>query len=97
MSAVRLPGRRLVIQREVRLRGPGAPTKREIRASEEDLWVGGMRHPLSALSLLPRASLFRGSLRPCLESYFQRHPEFELYIQGLMGGSQALPKGESPP
>eukprot|EP00969_Alexandrium_andersonii_P050696 2227830-Alexandrium_andersonii.AAC.1 len=27
MSAVRVPGQRLVIQREVRLRGPGAPTK----------------------------------------------------------------------
>eukprot|EP00969_Alexandrium_andersonii_P286519 12665681-Alexandrium_andersonii.AAC.1 len=67
MSAVRLPGQRLVIQREVRLRGPGAPTKREIRASEEDLCVGDMRHPRRALSLLPRASLFRDSLRPCLE------------------------------
>eukprot|EP00969_Alexandrium_andersonii_P301266 13318609-Alexandrium_andersonii.AAC.1 len=45
MSAVRLPGQRLVIQREARLRGPGAPTKREIRASEEDFASGARGAP----------------------------------------------------
>eukprot|EP00969_Alexandrium_andersonii_P187266 8274502-Alexandrium_andersonii.AAC.1 len=60
MSAVRLPGQRLVIQREGRLRGPGAPFKREIHASEEELCVGGMRHaapPESTQSLAPSVSL----------------------------------------
>eukprot|EP00969_Alexandrium_andersonii_P073793 3255056-Alexandrium_andersonii.AAC.1 len=59
MAAVRLPGQKLVVQREVCLRGAVAPTKREIRASEENVCVGGRRHPLRAVSVLPRASQFR--------------------------------------
>eukprot|EP00969_Alexandrium_andersonii_P026646 1162661-Alexandrium_andersonii.AAC.1 len=56
-----------------------------------------MRHPLRARTLLPRAARFRDLLRPCLESYFQRHHEFEDYLKGLMGGAQALAKGGCPP
>eukprot|EP00969_Alexandrium_andersonii_P092000 4061585-Alexandrium_andersonii.AAC.1 len=57
-SAARLPGQQLVIQREVRLRGPGAPAKREVRAAEEDVCLGGTRHPRRALSQLMRCLLY---------------------------------------
>ena len=60
------------------------------------MW-GGMRHPARAPAMLPRAAQFRDLLRPCLESYLREHPEFEAHIRSLMGGAQALSKGESPP
>eukprot|EP00969_Alexandrium_andersonii_P370538 15477484-Alexandrium_andersonii.AAC.1 len=37
ITSVRPPGQKLVVQREVRLRGPGASAEREIRASEEEI------------------------------------------------------------
>eukprot|EP00969_Alexandrium_andersonii_P069605 3070969-Alexandrium_andersonii.AAC.1 len=56
-----------------------------------------MRHPLRAVSFLPRSGAFRDLLRPCLESYLQSHSGFEDYLQGLLSGARALHKGECPP
>eukprot|EP00969_Alexandrium_andersonii_P057943 2552492-Alexandrium_andersonii.AAC.1 len=91
-----MPSQRLVIQREVRLRGPGTLTKREVRAVEEDICIRGMRDPRRALSQLSHATRFRELLRPGLESYLLCHPEFESYLQGLMGGCPTASEGGEP-